>query len=409
MKGVKQLEKGEVMKYAVLIGDGMADYPIEKLGGRTILQAARTPAMDSIAARGRTGLAQTVPDGFPPGSDVANMSIIGYDPAAYYSGRAPLEAASMGVALEADDVAFRCNLITIENGMIKDYSAGHISSDEAEILIDTLDYELKTEKVRFYPGISYRHLIVAGNNLGAETECTPPHDITGERKDNYLPRGKDGEFFSGLIDASTVVLELHPVNLKRVQEGKNPANSIWVWGQGYAPKFKSFQELYGKKGAIISAVDLLKGIGIYAGLDVIEVPGATGYLDTNYEGKASAAIEALKTRDLVFVHIEAPDEAGHEGSIDKKLQAVEDFDSRIVGPILKHAEASDEPFTILVLPDHPTPVSIKTHTKDPIPFAVYRTDNADPDGVETFDEESVKKGSMGLVKASDLIGILVNG
>jgi len=403
------LEKGEVMKYAVLIGDGMADYPIEKLGGRTILQAARTPAMDSIAARGRTGLAQTVPDGFPPGSDVANMSIIGYDPATYYSGRAPLEAASMGVALEADDVAFRCNLITVENGMIKDYSAGHISSDEAEILIETLDFELKTKKVRFYPGISYRHLIVAGDNLGAETECTPPHDITGERKDSYLPRGKDGEFFSGLIEASTVVLELHPVNLKRVQEGKNPANSIWVWGQGYAPTFKYFQELYGKKGAIISAVDLLKGIGIYAGLDVIEVPGATGYLDTNYEGKASAAIEALKTRDLVFVHVEAPDEAGHEGSIDKKLQAVEDFDSRIVAPILKHAEASDEPFTILVLPDHPTPVSIKTHTRDPIPFAVYRTDKADPDGVETFDEESVKKGFMGLVKASDLIGMLVKG
>ncbi len=397
------------MKYAILIGDGMADYPIEELGGRTILQAARTPAMDSIAARGRTGLAQTVPDGFPPGSDVANMSILGYDPAAYYSGRAPLEAASMGVALEADDVAFRCNLITVENGMIKDYSAGHISSDEAEILIDTLDSELRTEKVRFYPGISYRHLIVAGDNLGAETECTPPHDITGERKDSYLPRGKDGEFFSGLIEASMVVLELHPVNLKRVQEGKNPANSIWVWGQGYAPKFKSFQELYGKKGAIISAVDLLKGIGIYAGLDVIEVPGATGYLDTNYEGKASAALEVLKTRDLVFVHVEAPDEAGHEGSIDKKMQAVEDFDSRIVAPILKHAETSDEPFTILVLPDHPTPVSIKTHTRDSIPFAVYRTDKADPDSVETFDEESVKKGSMGLVKASDLIRILVKG
>jgi 2,3-bisphosphoglycerate-independent phosphoglycerate mutase len=409
MNGVKQLEKGEAMKYAVLIGDGMADYPIDKLGGRTILQAARTPAMDSIAARGKTGLAKTVPDGFPPGSDVANMSILGYDPAAYYSGRAPLEAASMGVALAADDVAFRCNLITIENGKIKDYSAGHISSDEAEILIETLDSELRTEKVRFYPGISYRHLIVAANNFGAETECTPPHDITGERKDSYLPRGKDGDFFSGLIEASTVVLGLHPVNLKRVQEGKNPANSIWVWGQGYAPKFTSFQELYRKKGAIISAVDLLKGIGIYAGLDVIEVPGATGYLDTNYEGKASAAIEALKTRDLVFVHVEAPDEAGHEGSIEKKLKAVEDFDSRIVAPILKHAETSDEPFTILVLPDHPTPISIKTHTKDPIPFAVYRTDKPDKDSVKTFDEESVKNGSMGLVKASDLIGMIVKG
>jgi 2,3-bisphosphoglycerate-independent phosphoglycerate mutase len=395
------------MKYAILIGDGMADYPIEKLGNRTILQAARTPAMDSIAARGKTGLAKTVPDGFHPGSDVANMSILGYDPATYYSGRAPLEAASMGVTLAADDVAFRCNLITIENGKIKDYSSGHISSDEAEILIDTLDSELGRENLRFYPGISYRHLLVAAKDLGAETECTPPHDITGEKKDDYLPRGKDGEFFSELIEESMTVLELHPVNLKRMQEGKNPANSIWVWGQGYAPKFTAFKELYGKKGAIISAVDLLKGIGIYAGLDVIEVPGATGYLDTNYEGKASAAIEALKTRDLVFVHVEAPDEAGHEGSTEKKLKAVEDFDSRIVAPILKHAETSDEPFTILVLPDHPTPVSVKTHTKDPIPFAIYRTDKPDPDMVEAFDEESVKKGSMGLVKASDLIGMLV--
>lgn len=385
----------------------MADYPIEELGNRTILQAARTPAMDSIAARGKTGLAKTVPDGFPPGSDVANMSILGYDPATYYSGRAPLEAASMGVALAEDDVAFRCNLITIENGRIKDYSSGHISSDEAEILIDTLDSELGADKIRFYPGISYRHLIVAGNNLGAETECTPPHDITGKRKDSYLPRGKDGEFFSKIIKESMAVLELHPVNLKRIQEGKNPANSIWVWGQGYAPKFTAFKDLYGKKGAIISAVDLLKGIGIYAGLDVIEVPGATGYLDTNYEGKASAAIEALKTRDLVFVHVEAPDEAGHEGSTEKKLKAVEDFDSRIVAPILEYAENSDEPFTILVLPDHPTPVSVKTHTIDPIPFAIYRTDRPDPDTVKAFDEESVKNGSMGLVKASDLIGILV--
>ncbi len=404
---IAKLKKGEAMKYAILIGDGMADYPIEKLGGKTILQAARTPAMDYIAAHGKTGLAKTVPDGFPPGSDVANMSILGYDPAIYYSGRAPLEAASMGVALAADDVAFRCNLITIDHGRIKDYSAGHISSEEAEILIKTLDSELSTEELSFYPGISYRHLLVAKKNLGIETKCTPPHDITGKRIEEYLPQGKDGKFFSGLIEASKVVLELHPVNLKRIEGGKNPANSIWVWGQGYAPKFTPFRELYGKRGAIISAVDLLKGIGIYAGLDVIEVPGATGYLDTNYEGKASAAIEALKTRDLVFVHVEAPDEAGHEGSTDKKLQAVEDFDSRIVAPILQYAEASTEPFTILILPDHPTPISLKTHTRDPIPFAIYSTDKADQDETETFDEESVKKGSMGLVKASDLIGLLV--
>jgi len=385
----------------------MADYPIEKLGGKTILQAARTPAMDYIAAHGNTGLAKTIPDGLPAGSDVANMSILGYDPAVYYSGRAPLEAASMGVALASDDVAFRCNLVTIEQGRIKDYSAGHISSEEAEILIETLDTELGNEELRFYPGISYRHLLVARNNLGVETECTPPHDITGKKIEEYLPGGKDGDFFSDMIKKSMIILELHPVNLKRIEEGKNPANSIWVWGQGYAPKFTPFQELYGKAGAVISAVDLLKGIGIYAGLDVIEVPGATGYLDTNYEGKANAAIEALKARDLVFVHVEAPDEAGHEGSIDKKLRAVEDFDSRIVAPILKHAKASDEPFTILVLPDHPTPISLKTHVPDPIPFAVYRTDKTDSDGAETFDEESVKKGSFGLVKASDLVGILV--
>lgn len=385
----------------------MADYPIEKLGGKTILQAARTPAMDYIAAHGNTGLAKTIPDGLPAGSDVANMSILGYDPAVYYSGRAPLEAASMGVALASDDVAFRCNLVTIEQGRIKDYSAGHISSEEAEILIETLDTELGNEELRFYPGISYRHLLVARNNLGVETECTPPHDITEKKIEEYLPGGKDGDFFSDMIKKSMIILELHPVNLKRIEEGKNPANSIWVWGQGYAPKFTPFQELYGKAGAVISAVDLLKGIGIYAGLDVIEVPGATGYLDTNYEGKANAAIEALKARDLVFVHVEAPDEAGHEGSIDKKLRAVEDFDSRIVAPILKHAKASDEPFTILVLPDHPTPISLKTHVPDPIPFAIYRTDKTDSDGAETFDEESVKKGSFGLVKASDLVGILV--
>lgn len=395
------------MKYAVLIGDGMADYPIDKLGGKTILQAARTPAMDYVASHGKNGLAKTISDGFPPGSDVANMSILGYDPAVYYSGRAPLEAASMGVKLATDDVAFRCNLITIEHGRIKDYSAGHISNEEAKILIENLDMELSTEELSFYPGISYRHLLVARRNLGIDTECTPPHDITGEKFEEYLPEGKEGDFFSELIEKSMTILEMHPVNLKRSEEGKNPASSIWVWGQGYAPKFTPFKELYGKTGAIISAVDLLKGIGIYAGLDVIEVQGATGYLDTNYEGKTSAAIEALKTKDLVFVHVEAPDETGHEGSIDKKLKAVEDFDSQIVAPMLRHAKASDEPFTILILPDHPTPISLKTHTRDPIPFAIYRTDKIDSDGIETFDEESAKKGSLGLVSASDLIEMLV--
>jgi len=238
------------MKYVVLIGDGMADYPIEELGGKTILQAARIPAMNYIATHGKTGLAKTIPDGFSPGSDIANMSIIGYDPAVNYSGRAPLEAASIGVALAQDDVAFRCNLITIENGRMKDYSAGHISSEEAKILIKTIDTELGNEELNFYPGISYRHLMVARTNLGAEAECTPPHDITGKRITDYLPSGKDGKFLSELIKESMSILELHPVNLERINEDKNPANSIWIWGQGYAPKFTPFTELYGKTGAI---------------------------------------------------------------------------------------------------------------------------------------------------------------
>lgn len=395
------------MKYAVLIGDGMADYPIVKLGGKTILQAARTPGMDFIAAHGNAGLARTVPEGFPPGSDVANMSIIGYDPALYYSGRAPLEAASMGVDLSENDIAFRCNLITIEKELIKDHSSGHITSAEAKTLIEALDSELGNEEFRFYPGISYRHLLVSSGNRGAETECTPPHDVIGEKCLDHMPEGKDSEVFCKMTEKSMKILAGHPVNLKRIEEGKNPANSIWLWGQGHAPKFKTFMELYGKTGAIISAVDLLKGIGLYAGLKVIDVPGATGYLDTNYEGKVEAALKALKTHDLVFVHVEAPDETGHEGNFVKKLQAVEDFDSKIVSPILEYVRKSGELFTILVLPDHPTPISIRTHTSDPIPFAVYRTDEKDPDGVKTFDEESVKEGSFGIVKASDLVGMLL--
>lgn len=385
----------------------MADYPIAELGGKTILQAARTPCMDFLAAHGKTGLAKTIPEGFPPGSDVANMSIIGYDPALYYSGRAPLEAASMGVKLSKTDIAFRCNLITIENGLIKDHSSGHITSEEAKTLIKSIDSELGDEEFRFYPGISYRHLLVSSRNRGAETKCTPPHDVVGEKSLDYMPKGKESAIFCKLIEKAMEILETHPVNLKRIKEGKNPANSIWLWGQGHAPKFRPFQDLYGKQGAIISAVDLLKGIGVYAGLKVIEVPGATGYLDTNYKGKAEAAIKAFETQDLVFVHVEAPDETGHEGSLEKKLKAVEDFDSKIVAPILEYVRKADEAFTLLVLPDHPTPISIRTHTPDPVPFAIYRSDEKDPDRVKTFDEASVKRGVFGSVKASDLIGMLV--
>jgi len=396
------------MKYAVLIGDGMADFPMDEFGGKTVLQKANIPNMDYITKNGRAGLARTVPDGMPPGSDVANMSILGYDPKKYYSGRAPLEAASMGIPLSDADVAFRCNLITITNGIIADYSAGHITSEEAKTLIEAVDSRIGTEKIRFYPGISYRHLMVASGDVGIDAECTPPHDVIGEAKSEYMPKGKDSELLCELTDASRTILEKHPVNSERVKAGKNPANYIWLWGQGYAPSFTEFEQLYGMSGSIISAVDLLKGIGIYAGLDVIDVPGATGYLDTNYSGKAEYAIESLKDHDFVFVHVEAPDEAGHMGDVDAKIQAIEDFDKLVVGRILEYARESDEDFTILVLPDHPTPISLKTHTSDPVPFAIYSTADKDPDGAAAFDEESVKQGSFGTVYAPDLVQMLID-
>ncbi|MCL7411838.1 MAG: cofactor-independent phosphoglycerate mutase [Methanosarcinaceae archaeon] len=398
------------MKYAVLIGDGMADIPMDEFGGKTVLQKANTPNMDYITKNGRAGLAITVPDGMPPGSDIANMSILGYDPKKYYSGRAPLEAASMGISLNNGDVAFRCNLITVKDDIITDYSAGHITSKEAKTLIEAVNSELNTEKIRFYPGISYRHLMVASDDVGIDAECTPPHDVIGEAKENYLPTGKDSELLCELTEASRTILEDHPVNSERVKNGKNPANYIWLWGQGYAPSFTKFEQLYGMTGSIISAVDLLKGIGIYAGLDVIEVPGATGYLDTNYSGKAEYALESLKDHDFVFVHVEAPDEAGHMGDVNAKITAIEDFDKLVVGRILEYALESDEDITILVLPDHPTPISIKTHTSNPVPFAVYSTAGIgpDPDGAAKFDEDSAKKGSFGTVYAADLVQMLID-
>ncbi|MBW6470529.1 MAG: cofactor-independent phosphoglycerate mutase [Methanosarcinaceae archaeon] len=398
------------MKYAVLIGDGMADFPIDALGGKTVLQKTNTPNMDYITKNGRAGLAITVPDGMPPGSDVANMSILGYDPKKYYSGRAPFEAASMGISLNNGDVAFRCNLITVKDDIITDYSAGHITSQEAKTLIEAVDFELGTDNFRFYPGISYRHLMVASDDVGIDAECTPPHDVIGEAKEKYMPAGKDSELLCELIDASRSILGDHPVNIERVKNGQNPANYIWLWGQGYAPSFTKFEQLYGMTGSIISAVDLLKGIGIYAGLDVIEVPGATGYLDTNYSGKAEYAIESLKDHDFVFVHVEAPDEAGHMGDVDAKIKAIEDFDKLVVGRILEYALESDEDITILVMPDHPTPISIKTHTSDPVPFAVYSTAGIgpDPDDAAKFDEDSAKQGSFGTVYAADLVQMLID-
>ncbi len=390
------------MKYIVLVGDGMADYPVPELGDLTPLQAANIPNMDFIAKHGRCGVARTVPDNMPAGSDVANLSILGYDPAKYYSGRGPLEAASIGVTLSKNDIAFRCNLITEKDGMLADYSAGHISSEEAHILIEAIDRELGNS-CKFRAGVSYRHLLVT--EKGEEAQCTPPHDVVGQSIDDVLPKGKDSEILIDLIMASRPILESHEVNMKRKKNGKAPANLIWPWGQGKAPSMPFFRSSYGISGSIISAVDLLKGIGKYAGLEIVDVPGATGYLDTNFTGKAAYALKSLEERDFVLVHVEAPDEAGHLGNIEAKIKAIEDFDEKVVGGILNEAGRFGD-YRIMVLPDHPTPVSMKTHTREPVPFAIYSSSES-ADYVDRFDESAAKEGIFGLVEGYGLMRLLI--
>ncbi|MBI5237657.1 MAG: cofactor-independent phosphoglycerate mutase [Deltaproteobacteria bacterium] len=366
------------MKYIILIGDGMADNPMDELGGKTLLEAADTPNLDLIASSGAFGLFSSVPNGFPPGSDVANLSILGYDPAKYYTGRAPLEAASIGVQLGTDDVAFRCNLVTIKekdgSDFMEDYSSGHISTEEAREIIKSLDDDEGPSKegIRFYTGTSYRHLMVwEGAPKGAgKMMLTPAHDISDKLTADYLPKGQGAEKLIRLMEASRPLLKGHPVNKKRESEGKRPATSIWLWGQGKAPAMPTLKDRFGIEGSIISAVDLMKGIGIYAGLEVIKVPGVTGYLDTNYKGKADYALASLHSKDFVCVHVEAPDEAGHNGNMKDKLRAIEDFDKEVVSRVLKGVEKFGE-FTVLALTDHPTPVRLKTHTSDPVPFALY--------------------------------------
>ncbi|MFH1079060.1 MAG: cofactor-independent phosphoglycerate mutase [Pseudomonadota bacterium] len=359
------------MKYIILLGDGIADYPVEKLGYKTPLEVARIPNMDRIAGEGTIGLVDTIPEGFKPGSDVANLSVLGYDPGICYSGRGPLEAANMGVQIGPDDVAFRCNLVTLgpeADPVMVDYSAGHISSDEASRIIADMDKAIGTPEFQFYPGISYRHLLVWRN--GKDTvETTPPHDITGQMTTTYRIKGNDAEKLVGLMRQSQVFLKKHPVNLARQAAGKRPATSIWLWGQGRAPRMVRLTDQYQLRGGVISAVDLLNGIGVCAGLEVIRVPGATGFTDTNYIGKAQAALKALKDLDFMFVHVEAPDEMGHAGNLEGKIHAIEDFDEKVVGTVIKGLTDFDD-YRILVLSDHPTPLAIKTHASDPSPFAV---------------------------------------
>ncbi len=385
------------MKYIILLGDGMADLPHADLGGKTCLQAAKTPNMDQLASRGKVGMVRTVPEGFQPGSDVANLSVLGYDPRKYYSGRSPLEAASIGVELGPEDVAFRCNLVTLRlaggasvvsgkgrRALMEDFSAGHITTQEARLLIEELDSKLGSEHLRFYPGVSYRHLMVWKGGKD-KLECTPPHDIQDKDILDYLPRGEGDDVINALMEESTELLLAHPVNKARQESGKRMANSIWLWGQGKRPSMPAFREKFGLEGSMISAVDLTKGLGIYAGFEVISVPGATGWLDTNYVGKAEHALFSLKTKDLVYVHVEAPDEAGHTGDLKSKLKAIEDFDELVVGNIMHGMKQFDE-YRILVLPDHPTPIKLRTHTSDPVPFLIYDSGKERAGGPVAYDE-----------------------
>ncbi len=390
----------------------MADEPIASLQNKTCLQAANKPAIDKIAALGRCGMLDTIPEGFAPGSEIANMSVMGYDVPKVFEGRGSLEAASMGVAIEDGEMAMRCNLICIENSNIKNHSAGHISNEEAEELILFLQKELGNEQINFFPGVSYRHLLkIKGGKK--QLKCTPPHDVPGTpfadvmiEAENEEAR-KTADLLNDLILKSQQLLENHPVNLKRAAAGKDKANSIWPWSPGYKPDMKTLLELYNlKSGSVISAVDLIRGIGVYAGLKVIEVEGITGLYNTNYEGKARAAIEALRTDDFVYLHIEASDEAGHEGDVDLKIRTIEYLDNRVVKPIWDEISKWDEPVTIAILPDHPTPCAIKTHTNKPVPFIIYRPGET-PDNVHMYDEFACEKGSYGLLRGMEFMQTLI--
>ncbi len=359
------------MKYIILQGDGMADMPLEELGYKTPLEVADKPNITRLLAYSIMGVIHTIPEGLPPGSDVGNLSLLGYDPLKYYTGRAAIEAAAMGIEMDKDDVAYRCNLVTLSNDnprKMVDYSAGHISTEESHKLITTIEKKLGNDLVRFYPGVSYRHIMLW--KKGSSTpETTPPHDISGEEIEKYLPRGENADFLIDLIKKSWEFLPDHPVNKERENRGENPANSIWLWGQGITPSIEPIKEKYGITGAMISAVDLLKGLARLMKMKVVDVPGATGYLDTNYAGKVEAALKSLEEVDLVFVHIEAPDETGHQGRADLKIQAIEDFDKKIVGPIIEGMGKSE--YRLLITPDHPTPVKLKKHTSAPVPFILF--------------------------------------
>jgi 2,3-bisphosphoglycerate-independent phosphoglycerate mutase len=405
----------EKMKYVIIVGDGMADYPVESLGGKTPLMVARTPHMDWMAKQGEIGLVRTIPGGFNPGSEIANLSIFGYDPIRYYTGRGPLEAASLGVKLGADDIAFRCNLVTLKfkgnKIVMEDFSAGHITNEEAKKVIIDLNKEMATNEIRFYAGVSYRHLMVLKNGAAKfsnmeKSEITPPHDLIGKEISPFFPQMNEPVLT--LMKESQRLLKNHPVNLARESKGLPPANSIWLWGQGRSPQMITLKERFGMDGYVISAVHLIKGIGILAGLEVLEVPGITGYFDTNYDGKAQYALKGLKEKDFVYVHVEAPDEAGHMGDLRLKIEAIEAFDEKIVGTILKGMKEFKR-YKVLVLPDHPTPLSVRTHTADPVPYTIYSNeDGAKTTHAKTFDEVSAGLSGISIEHGFELIERFLN-
>lgn len=384
------------MKYVIVLGDGMAGEPLELLEGKTTLAAAVTPVMDEMSRVSEQGIARMVPKGMAPGSDTANLSVAGYDPRIYYTGRSPLEALSIGVQMANDDVAFRCNIVTLteeepyEEKTIIDHSSGEISTEDAAVLLEAVRRELEREGYAFYVGTSYRHLLIWKG--GKVVELTPPHDILTKKIGEYLPKD---EVLREMMKKSYDILKDHPINIERKKQGKNPANSLWFWGAGTRPALTSFEEKTGKKGVMISAVDLLKGIAVGAGMDIKIVEGANGGLHTNYEGKAQAAIDALTKEgyDFAYIHVEAPDEMGHQGSMENKIQAIEWLDERIIGPVKKGLEAAEEDFRMLILPDHPTPICVRTHTGTPVPYMLYDSTKAEK-GRETYNEENAKKSGI---------------
>ncbi len=390
----------------------MADEPLANYGGKTPLQMAVKPHIDWLAKNGKSGLLTTVPETMPPGSEIANMAVLGYDVEKVYEGRGVLEAASMGIDLQPGDMAMRCNLVTIENEILKNHSAGHIRNKQAIELIKFLNKELGNERVAFYPGVSYRHLLVIKNGV-KDMDCTPPHDVSGTPFENVLIKSKTKEaqetvdLLNDLILKSQELLENHPVNINRKADGQEPANSIWPWSPGYKPEMPTLNEMFGiEKSAVISAVDLIQGIGVYAGMKVIHVEGVTGLYDTNYEGKAKAAVDALKENDFVYLHIEASDEAGHEGDVELKTKTIEYLDQRVVKYIIEETAKMDEQVAIAILPDHPTPCALKTHTRKPVPFSIYHPGN-NPDKVEVYDEFAVESGAFGILEGDEFIRLFL--